>query len=69
MKQILDLLGEYPPGTEVEVSRDGCTEKTIITEIRITQDAIYLGTLDCGSINAKRIPEVIRRKGNTNNGL
>lgn len=61
LEQFLQMREQYPPGTEVEVIRDGYTDRTVVTEHRLTADAAYLVTLDCGFIHVERLPEIVRK--------
>lgn len=61
LEQFLQLRNTYPPGSEIEVMRDGYSERTVVTEHRLTADAAYLVTLDCGIIHVGRVPEIVRK--------
>lgn len=61
LEQFIQIREQYPPGTEIEVLREEYAVRTVVTEHRISADAVYLVTLDCGAIHAVRVPELVRK--------
>lgn len=61
LERFIQLMEEYPPGTEIELMQDGYPERTVVIEHRISADAAYLVTLDHGSIHMARIPEIVKK--------